>query len=116
MHNYLTNRKQYIDFDESKSGMSNITAGVPQGSILGPLLFIININDIESATQIFTPIIYADDTTLFSTINAFNLQNRSSISHNINSELSKILLWLQVNKLSLNVAKSKFMLFHTPQK
>ena len=113
MHNYLTNIKQYIDFDESKSGMSNIATGVPHCSILGPLLFIIYINDIVSATQIFTPIIYADDTTLFSTI---NLQNRSSISHDINSELSKILQWLQVNKLSLNVAKSKFMLFHTPQK
>ena len=103
MQNYLTNRKQYIDFDESNSGMSNITTGVPQGSIIGPLLFIIYINEIVSAKKIFTPIIYADDTTLFSTINSFNLQNRSSISHNINSELSKILLWIQVNKLSLNV-------------
>ena len=92
-----------------KSGMSNIATGVPQGSILGPLLFIIYINDIVSATTIFTPIIYADDTTLFSTITGL-------ACHNINSELSKILLWLQVNKLSLNVAKSKFLLFHTPQK
>ena len=72
MQNYLTNINQYIDYDESKSGMSNITTGVPQGSIIGPLLFIIYVNDMVSATKIFTPIIYADDTTLFSTINSLN--------------------------------------------
>ena len=68
LENYLTNRKQYIEFEKHKSDLKNITIGVPQGSILGPLFFIIYINDIVLAPKIFTPIIYADDTTLFSSI------------------------------------------------
>ena len=55
----MTNSKQYIEFEKHKSDMKNITIGVPQGSILGPLFFIIDINDIVLAPKIFTPIIYA---------------------------------------------------------
>ena len=89
---------------------------MPQGSILGPLFFIIYINDIVLAPKIFTPIIYADDTTLFSTLEDFNLHNGCSISQNINNDLSRISEWLHVNKLCLNANKSKFMLFHSPNK
>ena len=89
---------------------------MPQGSILGPLFFIIYINDIVLAPKIFTPIIYADDTTLFSTLDDFNLHNGCSITQNINNDLSRILEWLHVNKLCLNANKSKFMLFHSPNK
>ena len=71
---------------------------MPQGSILGPLFFIIDINDIVVAPKIFTPIIYADDTTLFSTLEDFNLHNVCNISQHINNDLSRISEWLHVNK------------------
>ena len=110
--NYLTNRKQYVEIDSVKSKMGEIQTGVPQGSILGPLLFIIYINDIKTSTELFNVITYADDTTLMSTLGSFNSnQNQNSLGQNINEELNKISGWLKVNKLSLNAKKSKFMIF-----
>ena len=72
--NYLTNRKQYVEIDSVKSKMGEIQTGVAQGSILGPLLFIIYmyINDIKTSTELFNVITYADDTTLMSTLGSFN--------------------------------------------
>ena len=76
LKNYLTNRKQYVKLHEVNSNLLPINTGVPQGSILGPLLFIIHINDFARASAIFDFICYADDTTLFSTLNTFiNAQN-----------------------------------------
>ena len=69
---YLSERKQFVEFNGVKSSQANITTGVPQGSILGPLLFIIYTNDISNACDIFKSIVYADDTTLMSTLSAFN--------------------------------------------
>ena len=87
---YLTNISQYVEINGVKSGQLLITTGVPQGSILGPLLFIIYINDFSLASQAFTCISYADDTTLFSTVS--NLTNTPNIDPNclINEELFKI--------------------------
>ena len=68
---YLDNRKQYTEIDNIKSNMLSITTGVPQGSIVGPLLFIIYINDFAQACTFFNFLIYADDTTLSSTLNVF---------------------------------------------
>ena len=65
LNSYLSNRKQYVQFGDTKSSLSNIMTGVPQDSILGPLLFIIYIND--KASSIPRLLIYADDTTLYST-------------------------------------------------
>ena len=65
---YLQNRTQYVSFDKTNSEMYHISTGVPQGSILGPLLFIIYINDLFNASKLFKMIIYADDTTLYSTL------------------------------------------------
>ena len=77
--------KKYVEIDTVKSKMGEIQTGVPQGSILGPLLFIIYINDIKTSTELFNVITYADDTTLMSTLGSFN-----SNQHKI--PLSKILM------------------------
>ena len=116
---YLNNRKQYTEIDHIKSNMLPITTGIPQGSILGPLLFIIYIyiNDFAQASKMFNFIIYADDTTLSSNLNNFNdnIQN-DNLESLINDELLKINEWLKINKLSLNIAKSKYMTFQRTNK
>ena len=86
LESHLSGRKQYVEFENVKSDSSNIKTGVPQESILGPLLFVIYVNDISLASKIFTAIIYADDTSLSSTLNTF----RCNTNVNINNELSKI--------------------------
>ena len=74
-------------------------------------------NDVLNASRLFKCIIYADDTTLIANFNDFYAKHDSGLNNNILSdELEKISYWLLVNKLSLNKLKSKFMLFHQPQK
>ncbi len=102
---YLTNRKQFVDIDGTSSTLLNITTGVPQGSVLGPLLFIIYINDLSRASNMFKPIIYAGDSTLTSILSTFDTNSNNNNSDHINSELIKISDWLKLNKLSLNVKK-----------
>ena len=115
LRSYLSNRKQYVQIDDISSSIVSINTGVPQGSILGPLLFNICINDIIMSCDKFNFILYADDTTLNATVESFG-ETAADIQLSISNELQKICKWLDLNKLHLNVAKSKFMLFHMPQK
>ena len=115
---YLTNRCQYVQYNEQESSLLPITTGVPQGSILGPLLFIIYMNDIHKVTDKFNFVLYADDTSLVEPLCTFKVsveENTHDISHNINTELDAVYEWLSLNKLSLNVKKTKMMLFHYRQ-
>ena len=110
---YMTDRKQFVEFLNEKSDFIKIKTGVPQGSILGPLLFIIYINDIVNATSYFESILYADDTSLINT--SINLNDQNEIN-NLNFELNKISEWLTTNKLTLSVPKTKYCLFTTRNK
>ena len=111
---YLRNRAQFVEFDNFKSDILNISTGVPQCSVLGPLLFLIYVNDISKASKIFDFISYADDTSLSSQIHCFgDAKDNDNISNNISSELNKISEWLNINKLSLNIKKQTNLWFFT---
>ena len=84
-----------------------MTCGVPQGSILGPLLFLIYINDLREASNIADPIMFADDTNLF-----YSYHQIKVLFETANAELQKISQWFRANKLSLNVKKTNYTLFH----
>lgn len=103
--NYLTGRKQFSSFQCSDSSLLDIICGVPQGSILGPLLFLIYINDISACTSLKL-VSFADDTTVY--ISGHNI---TDITNRLNIELNKLYEWLCCNKLSLNINKSQFMIF-----
>ena len=105
---YLTNRKQYVQINDIKSKCCSISCGVPQGSILGPLLFLIFINDITYSSNKFKYILYADDSTLTMPINK---SNAGSELITINNELNNIYKWLCANKICLNADKTKYMVF-----
>ena len=80
---------------------------IPQGSILGSLLFILYINDLSNVTDALFPILFADDTSVY-----IEAKNESMVISILNDELAKINIWLKVNKLTLSVDKSHYMVFH----
>ena len=104
---YLSNRKQYVNWQGSNSEIETVSCGVPQGSILGPLLFILYVNDLSKVSNKFVSILFADDTTIL-----FEGHNIDSIVTSLNYELVKLIIWLNANKLSINVSKTHYMVFH----
>ena len=112
LSSYLKDRSQYVQLDNVKSSSHAVICGIPQGSVLGPLLFNIYINDITEASTKFDFIMYADDTTLTSTLENFGkISDVAGLERKLIEEMSKIYGWLLCNKLTLNTAKSKFMIF-----
>ena len=103
---YLTDHEQFVTYNGAASSIKSVSCGVPQGSILGPLLFLVYINDLCNACNSTLPILFADDTNLFK-----SSQDLSHIEAMFNEELKNISLWLKVNKLSLNVKKTHFIVF-----
>ena len=103
---YLTERKQYVCLNDVKSDMLCVNCGVPQGSILGPLLFIIYVNDIVNISNILQMILFADDTNIF-----VSGPNINELCLSMNTELSKLSQWFKLNKLSLNIKKTNFIVF-----
>ena len=102
---YLSDRKQQTFIDGVQSDCRNITCGIPQGSILGPLLFTIYINDLPSCNLFSKPRMYADDTTLTT-----SAEDPCVLEHKMNYDMNLIQSWLSANKLTLNVKKTKYML------
>jgi len=102
---YLSNRKQFTTIDNESSDLLQINIGVPQGSILGPLLFLIYINDLPLCSEFIT-LLFADDTTLILSHDNFDF-----LVEWANAELEKIAYYFRLNKLALHPSKTKFMIF-----
>ena len=102
----LSNRNQYIHTSEnSKTNFEYITCAIPQGSILGPPLFLVYVNDQPNASRLLDPIMFCNDTNVFFSQDLFRV---------INNELVNIKDWFTVNKIFLDVDKTKYTFFHKP--
>ena len=104
---YLQFRKQYVSYDGYNSDLSQVHYGVPQGSILGPLLFVLYINDIVNTSEYLRYILFADDSNFY--ISHTNINYLLTL---MNQEMDKIQKWVITNKLTINISKTHYMIFH----
>ena len=105
----MSNRKQYVSYNSCESEQKDIVCGVPQGSILGPLLFILYVNDITNTSNVLEFILFADDTTIL-----YSHPNIDDQINCINEELKEVSNWFKANKLSVNARKTNYMILGTP--
>ena len=108
---YLSNCNQYVSINGFDSGLNSISCGVPQGSVLGPLLFLLYINDLNQAIKFCKFDHFADDTNLICLSNSIKKLNKL-----INTDLKHLVNWLNPNKISLNVKKTEMIIFKPNQK
>lgn len=104
---YLLDRKQYVSHPEKDSSMETIVCGVPQGLVLGPLLFTIYLNDLVNSTN-FSVTLFADDTCLYASSSSY-----SQLCHLVSTEMQQVNLWMEVNKLTINPSKTQMLLINT---
>ena len=90
---YLTGRKQYVFYNGVSSDVKNVTCGVPQGSVLGPLLFLIYINDLPNISEKLNFFLFADDTNIY-----YESKDLAELEKTVNEELKKLSLWLNLNR------------------
>ena len=104
---YLSNRKQYVSINGKSSLPLDISCGVPQGSVLGPLLFLLYINDLPNTSNVLNFYLFADDTNIY-----YESNSLQELEKTINKELNKLYLWLNINRLPLNIDKTNSLIFH----
>ena len=106
LKSYLENRPQFVSLEGVESHTQHASFGVPQGSVLGPKLFILYINDICKALQNMKCVLFADDTSLYS-----SGADLEQLLHVVQKDLNILHKWFAINKLSLNISKTKFIIF-----
>jgi hypothetical protein len=108
---YFKNRKHFVQFGKIKSSEAITRCGVPQGSILGPLFFILYINDIPNSVRSVELLLFADDTSIYYSHNDPNVLARV-----MNDALQNVDQWMRANKLSINTDKTNYVIFKSRQK
>ena len=108
---YLTGRQQHTTINHQKSSLSNIKYGVPQGSLLGPLLFLLYINDLNKAVVHSKVHHFADDTNLL-----YASHSLKNLDKTVNFDFSNLVQWLRANKISLNVNETEIVVFRSTTK
>jgi len=106
VHSYLSDRHQYVQYQNVKSSLLKVLCGVPQGSILGPLFFLLYINDMDNISKLLFYILFADDTNAF-----YSHKKVDEIINTFNGELGLLTDWLHANKLTLNIKKTHYIIF-----
>ena len=108
-HICLAGPDMLLLMDMYVSDLLPITCGVPQGSVLGPLLFLIYVNDLPKVSKVMQFYLFADDTSIY-----FDSNNLVYLQKIVNRELKKIKKWLEANQLALNIDKTNYVMFHSP--
>ena len=101
---YLSRCKQRVVVDDHSSEWAHVTQGVPQGSILGPLLFLLYVNDLPAVVDECSVSLYADDVTIY-----YASKDAGRVSEALNADLQRIATWIEANRLRMNISKTQLM-------
>ena len=108
---YLSQRQQFVSVNGHRSLSLPVTCGVPQGSVLGPLLFLLYVNDLPNTSSLLIFHLFADDTNLY-----FSTKDLNHLETILNHELKSVADWMKCNRLSLSISKTQFIVFHSAKR